>query len=666
MVKIGKIKFFGKHYNGSSIDYGQIITSENQKIYFKQKDVLCNVSYLLPGAIVQFNISDKNAVDLKLLRVPGFIEWINRDANTINYGLAKATTPFKISNEENLEVFFHHSQVNCKHEILTKGKAVTFGLRYNNKKNSYEAINLTILNEKEELEVIELCIHSDNEKLWKPIFYNYLSTINDIDRQIELCLNKLKIHKDPYFTFADSIPKNILIKSQEIRKFISSKKSVEILVYLIEQSSNSNTFEKVYFIELQELLIKLANYTSERRLILAKIPNNIKKNKYIYSCLSKEEQALIIIELIQDTKNNNINDLLEELQNSLELIDKHSIVWVNIPKNILSNEDIWNKIPLEIRLDLLLKSPEKILQDSLTVNRMVDTLIQFSESEIRSKINKIPDEVKQHSKIISILPPQEQLNILISKFIHNKTQIENIIPKISFKERQLLEIPDWIKQISSINSCWYKILNAKSRVDSLDAEQIREFVKQRNITNLCHFTTIDNLSGICREGGILSIRQLQNRKLCHHQIDEGRWDRKPNHICCSINSYNYKYMYHAKQKADFWVLLFIKPDYLWKKNTLFCPINAATDCGAHIKQGFTGLQSMYADEVVDRSGRHTRQYLSDNYDYLPTCDQAEVMVHESISIEDISEIQINEIEHEERVRNAGWQGNIYVNQKLFR
>ena len=161
------------------------------------------------------------------------------------------------------------------------------------------------------------------------------------------------------------------------------------------------------------------------------------------------------------------------------------------------------------------------------------------------------------------------------------------------------------------------------------------------------------------------MSKLRRRGLLHNQIDEGRWDGQLNHICCSIARYNSMYMYHAQQRAAYWVLLFIKPDYLWKENTLFCRINAATNCGRYIEQGLIGLQSMYADKVIDI---HERLWTRTNrIDCEPTCIQAEVMVNDSISIEDIVQINVNKIPgNEQRVRDAGWQGDVHIDPNLFR
>ena len=236
---------------------------------------------------------------------------------------------------------------------------------------------------------------------------------------------------------------------------------------------------------------------------------------------------------------------------------------------------------------------------------------------------------------------------------------------LSDRQSIISKLPCWVKEIPSIRASLFRIPSVGSRPDTVEASQIRAFIAERGIDCLCHFTTIENLQGICREGGLLSISQLRSRNSHYDQIDEGRWDGKLNHICCSINSYNYMYLYHAKHKSQCWVLLAIKPDYLWKQGTLFCPINAASERGAYIKEGLAGLQSMYRSVVIDIKGReYTREGLAN---YHPTCIQAEVQVYESISLSDILFIWVNETPgNEQKVRDAGWKGGISIWKGLFK
>jgi hypothetical protein len=117
------------------------------------------------------------------------------------------------------------------------------------------------------------------------------------------------------------------------------------------------------------------------------------------------------------------------------------------------------------------------------------------------------------------------------------------------------------------------------------------------------------------------------------------------------------YLHHARYQSDLWLLLAIKPDYLWKINTLFCPINAASGSGAYIKEGFDALNSMYAPRVVDIKGReYTRDNLPKN---IPTCIQAEVQVYESIALNDVMVILTDaSVDNITKIRNAGWQRRI--------
>ena len=171
---------------------------------------------MLPRTFIKFDIENEKAVNVKLLKRLGIVDWIRRDANNVNYGMAKTAIKLGIDTEESLYVFFHHSQVKCSHEKLRENDAVAFGYRYDDHRNRYEAINLIFLKDEEETDIIELCISSENKRLWIPVFNRYLSSINDIDQQIELCLTKILSYNNSGFrpSFADSLSKEILIRSK--------------------------------------------------------------------------------------------------------------------------------------------------------------------------------------------------------------------------------------------------------------------------------------------------------------------------------------------------------------------------------------------------------------------------------------------------------------------
>ena len=245
---------------------------------------------------------------------------------------------------------------------------------------------------------------------------------------------------------------------------------------------------------------------------------------------------------------------------------------------------------------------------------------------------------------------------------------EHIADKISF---------DWVladvcfeslyldEETELANSSETKILPASSRYNTTDAEDIKSFVLHRRIEKLLHLTRLENLNNICRADAILSLYQLEKNNICTNPFD----GRKPegqkykNYVNCSLTYYNFFMLYGLVHKSEEpVVLLYIKPDYLWKQGIEFCKFNAATGGGRHIAPGYHTLQTLFDDTVQDRQGLQDRNSKPIN---LPTCIQAEVLIRDGIPLADIMEIVIRSPRHEQNVRQAGWRGNIRVSSRDF-
>jgi len=528
MTEIAIVKWFGNSRNERNANCKVLECEDGRRLHIHASEIMCSEDELRRGQFITFEIEEKEAKNLCLVREVGVIDWYDYDkgfgcATLIRHDslLLEMFESYKHPKirskagrmptlQESLgmvfkkaEVFVHHKVI-CGSERLKEGDIVVFDIRkiYRKDKNHYKdnALKLKLISEETDEAIIERCAKSRETRLWKPVFHKYLTTLQTTDEKVALALDKInKLPRERLFypssstisleKFSDSLPDEILGFSEEIRQFLSLEKHLHITIALIEEAKSKNLPEDA---------------------------------------------------------------LLTELQSCLE------------------------NLPL---------------------------------------LNKARNEIRRPS----------------------------IIP----------QIPDWVKEIPSFRALLFGFPSVESRPDAPEATQIRAFVDERGIFGLYHFTTIENLQGICREGGLLSIRQLQSRNSHYDQIDEVRWDGNLNHICCSISSYNSMYFYHAKHKSQCWVLLAIKPDYLWKQKTLFCPINAASKRGAYIKEGLTGLKSMYEPVVSDTQDRkYTRQGLLDR---KPTCIQAEVQVYESISLDDVLWIGATPI-NEQKVRDAGWKG----------
>ncbi|WP_454016866.1 DarT ssDNA thymidine ADP-ribosyltransferase family protein [Azospirillum sp. Marseille-Q6669] len=164
--------------------------------------------------------------------------------------------------------------------------------------------------------------------------------------------------------------------------------------------------------------------------------------------------------------------------------------------------------------------------------------------------------------------------------------------------------------------------------------KIEEAAKELGITRLCHFTPSRKLAHILvGELGILATRNLTaaERDL-FNATDLSRLDGKPECICCSIEYPNGWYFKKARERDPLfkdWVVLFIKPDYLWRDGVFFCPLNAAKAYGGHLRQGYEGFSRLYEGRVAGRS-RSPGQLSC-----CPTDDQAEVLIPDRISVSDI-------------------------------
>jgi hypothetical protein len=188
------------------------------------------------------------------------------------------------------------------------------------------------------------------------------------------------------------------------------------------------------------------------------------------------------------------------------------------------------------------------------------------------------------------------------------------------------------------------------------SDDIREEVEKRGITRLCHFTPSRNLLHIAAgKTGILATAKLgQEERSVLNSTDLERFDGHTGHICCSVEYPNAWYFDRARSGAVLfrdWVVLLIKPHYLWASGTLFSPRNAAAARGAYLREEIEGFRSMFADRVSGAYGK-IRIRGETHLSCSPTDDQAEVLVPDLIQLSDIIAVAVKSEEQAavERVR----------------
>ncbi len=173
---------------------------------------------------------------------------------------------------------------------------------------------------------------------------------------------------------------------------------------------------------------------------------------------------------------------------------------------------------------------------------------------------------------------------------------------------------------------------------------IRERANRRGITRLCHFTPSRNLAHIASDTrGILASRHLKGDEAAiFNPTDKARLDGYTGHVCCSIQYPNAWYFRRARENERLfpdWVVLLIDARYLWQAGTKFCPRNAAAGHGRLVQEGVTAFESLFAG-VVEGFDVYRREL--QHLDFLPTDEQAEVLIPDRISRRDVQGVVVRD------------------------
>ena len=174
-------------------------------------------------------------------------------------------------------------------------------------------------------------------------------------------------------------------------------------------------------------------------------------------------------------------------------------------------------------------------------------------------------------------------------------------------------------------------------------KDIKWHVRDRKIDVLCHFTRLENLIGILRNG-LLPRRTLSERYMPFYAVDPERLDGCTDAVCLSVSFPNYKLFYNKRvsyfkeqQVRHFqWVVLLLDVRVLWELECEFCQQNAASTLAREIprreKREPEALEKMFSDfDDVNRFDLNIPR----NY---PTHPQAEVLAFGPIPAVYISEV----------------------------
>jgi ssDNA thymidine ADP-ribosyltransferase, DarT len=163
---------------------------------------------------------------------------------------------------------------------------------------------------------------------------------------------------------------------------------------------------------------------------------------------------------------------------------------------------------------------------------------------------------------------------------------------------------------------------------------IQDSCSSRKIEVLVHFTRMENLAGILKEGLVprASLEARTRRPIFNDQV---RRDGHKDAVCLSISFPNYRmfYKYRCADQTSTWSVLLIKPDVLWEFDCAFCWTNAADS--AIIRQPLailkesSSLRRMFTDRCEITGVNRADCQIPDKF---PTDPQAEVLVFSHIPL----------------------------------
>ena len=219
------------------------------------------------------------------------------------------------------------------------------------------------------------------------------------------------------------------------------------------------------------------------------------------------------------------------------------------------------------------------------------------------------------------------------------------------------------------------ILTEENRGFLNSESRIQQICEERGITTLIHFTRIENLQSILREG-LLGRETLEKRlqegllKLPKLFInDHSRWDKHKEAVCLSISFPNHL-MFSSIRKQKMmsdgisdsgWVVLVLDAKVLWELDCVFCTENAASNVVRHDpleeRRKPDVLEGMFVDTYRDTKGNvYERQSLQIPNHY-PTHPQAEVLVFDQIPSDYIKEVHF----YDETILKQWCDNNPWIN-----
>ena len=191
-----------------------------------------------------------------------------------------------------------------------------------------------------------------------------------------------------------------------------------------------------------------------------------------------------------------------------------------------------------------------------------------------------------------------------------------------------------------------------------EKEKIKLCAQNRGIEYFVHFTDIDNLESILRNG-LCSRECLNELNESYYYNDEYRLDKCLNATCLSVTSPNYKMFYklRCENPGVHWVVLAINAKKVLDLNCAFNKTNAANYEMSSIPIPKRMTVDAFENMFYERED-YSRERMGLD-DFEPTDPQAEVLVFDTIPTEYIEFVHFSDFRDYRAFESTIHRYNIY-------
>ncbi len=443
--EIGTVKWFGDSTKQTPhSDYGYITRTENPekadiKVYWKNLDCFVNDIKGQKGLLVHFNIGNykgkEEAINVYPVQAMGYIEKLSYDNHTsyrvvLDTSLAIGEKVEKILrfNKEELKKhniynpqeilasnFFRSLLINKneKQDIEYRLKAnsvVLFQIKRNNKSDEYEAVNISFLEDENDLSVLDNYMHSQNHMVWLTAFRRYLSIVPDKEavkfaqtKINDIRLLNIPVSKNMFF------PQILYLDiAKPLREILDLNEQLEICLERVADSESATNKEVLD--ELLDVIKEIKKLNKDA--LWEKISEKLIKAKVNYKGMIFEFvpdlfKYKIVAKYLEDNSEVEsvkiANETLKNLKNDSHKKDFVSLIYQNFKsRNLISRLDASHfrqMLPVESRLSIY-----QSMMNIYTINELLQ--------------NKIEEEIITTLHDISVYNRESWLNKVESKIVY--------------------------------------------------------------------------------------------------------------------------------------------------------------------------------------------------------------------------------------------------------